>query len=126
MSKEKLQCQLCSKIWSRKKSRGRKPRFCASCLEANMVEIHKIRDYIDEVDDSEEIEDINSIVDDTPKQKLDPKNKINWVCPTCKSTATTYVALSCPPICNNPAFHSSKHIEMIVNSRQKEEKLAYA
>ena len=126
MSKEKLQCQLCNGTWLRKRSRGRKPRFCPDCVNINRVNINSANDFIDEVDDSDELEDINSIVDDSPREKLDPKNKINWICPSCGSITTTYVALSCPPVCNSPSFHSSKYIEMIVNTRQKEEKVAYA
>lgn len=129
MIKEKLECQLCKKNWLREVSRGRKPRFCPKCLEKNiLMDYSKIRpeDHYEEVDDSEELEDINSIVDDTPREKLDPKNKLNWVCPQCSAALTTYVALSCPPVCNNPASHSSKYVEMVQQTREKEKILVNA
>ena len=123
MAREKIQCQLCKNTWSRNRSRGRKPRFCPGCIKKNAVQVMSTKDYIDEVDDSEEIESIDDIIDNTPNEKLNPKNKLQWVCPKCSLELTTYVRLSEPPVCNNPSSHTSKCVEMVLNIR-KEEKIA--
>jgi rubrerythrin len=129
MPKEKLCCQLCKSVWSRTRSRGRKPRFCASCIKKNLIMGYSepnSQDFIDEVDNYDQLESIEDIVDDTPNQKLDPKNKRHWICPKCSLELTTYVGLSQPPICNNPASHTSSCIEMVLYNRKEEKIASYA
>lgn len=129
MAREKLKCQLCDSVWSRTRSRGRKPRFCASCIKKNLVMNYsdlRSQDDIDQVDDSEEIESIDDIVDTTPNEKLDPKNKRHWICPKCSLQLTTYVGLSQPPGCTNPTSHTSRYIEMIPYNRKEEKIASYA
>jgi len=129
MAREKLKCQLCNSVWSRTRSRGRKPRFCASCIKKNLIMNYselRSQDDIDEVDDSDQIESIEDIVDNTPNEKLDPKNKRHWVCPKCSLQLTTYVGLSQPPVCNNPASHTSSYVEMVLHNRKEEKIASYA
>lgn len=134
MTKEKIQCQLCNNTWSRNRARGRKPRFCPTCIKQNAVQIMSFQNdvnefddsdevYFVENDDSEEIESAEDIVDNVPNEKLNPKNKIHWICPACSLELTTYVRLSESPVCNNPSSHTSKRVEMIFYNR-KEEKIA--
>ncbi len=113
MVKEKLQCQLCNKNWSRMRSRGRKPRFCVSCIENNLLNI---------MPDQE----LKDTVDNTVNEKLNSKNKRHWICPRCSLELITYVNLSQSPVCNNPSSHTSTSVEMIDYNRKEEKVIIYA
>lgn len=94
---ETLTCQMCSNTWDRELVRGRKPRFCPSCLEKSLVIVSM----------SQQTED------STKNEKLDPSNKMIWICQLCERPFTTYVPLCEPPTCFNPEKHERKHVEMI-------------
>lgn len=106
---ESLICQLCSKHWFRKISRGRKPIHCPECIKENIVQF----------------EDEIAVVG---KNKSKTKTATKWTCPSCKESVTVFVNLNYPPICRNPNSHSSKPIDMEKNqkSRNKEAKREFA
>jgi|688.fasta_scaffold1609747_2 hypothetical protein len=99
MSKETLKCEMCSHTWSRKKSRGRKPRFCPQCIKENIVLFESPVDMSD---------------------KVKTRKATKWTCPSCGESVTVFVEVSCPPICCNKERHSTKRIEMQIYNRQKE------
>lgn len=101
MSKENLTCEMCDSSWSRKKSRGRKPRFCPQCIKDNVVLSESI-----------------VVMSDTQKAKA--KTATKWICPKCSETVTVFVQLIYPPTCSNKMIHSTKVIEMEPLKRQKE------
>ena len=53
----------------------------------------------------------------------EPKNvAINdlYVCPVCGVSILLHINVTAKPLCNNPAVHSSKTIEMIKSDIEKE------
>jgi len=102
-SKEILTCEMCSSSWSRMRSRGRKPRFCPSCVQENVVPFSEV-----------------AVVSNLKTKNI--RSATKWVCPSCGEGVTIFINLEYPPICRNKASHSSKGIEMqkIQENRQKE------
>jgi hypothetical protein len=41
-----------------------------------------------------------------------PRRTNLWQCPECPNNITLHVRVQHPPICNNPASHSRRHIDM--------------
>lgn len=109
MVKEQLSCQLCSTVWFRDRARGRKPRFCPTCLQ-NAIVVNTPA--------------VHARNEDIAKQKRN--NKRQWICPSCSMEITTYVNLSQPPGCTNPLAHTSRYVEMISYDRKEEEIVSYA
>ena len=107
--KESLICQLCSKHWSRKMSRGRKPMHCPECVRENVVD-HK---------------DAITMVE---KNESKSRTATKWICPSCNESVTVFINLTYPPICRNPNVHSTKSIDMEKSTpiRQKEKKETFA
>lgn len=101
--KEFLTCEMCSDQWSRTRSRGRKPRFCPECIKENVVAFEEV---------------VTMPKEDAKKTRTATK----WECPSCGENITVFVNLQYPPICRNPAKHSTKAVEMkqTVLTRQKE------
>ncbi len=135
---ENLTCQLCSKSWTRIRTRGRKPRFCPDCVVINMSDVTTQTEFEDdeEIFDDEEILD-DEILDDEeifPEeeeedidsipvieyQKPDPNKKKTWVCPSCKHIMTTYTELVESPVCGNVVEHNHKYYDMVEYTRKKE------
>lgn len=96
--KEVLVCTTCSSTWSRKKTKGRKPKLCPTCIKEQVYTYH-----------GSEV---------MPKQSSSTKAATKWICPDCAQSITVFVKLDYPPICNNPLAHTSKRIEMQINGRQ--------
>lgn len=102
-TKEFLTCEMCSGQWSRTRSRGRKPRFCPACIKENVVSFEEV-------------------VTMSKEENKKTRTATKWECPSCSESITVFVNLQYPPICRNPARHSTKGIEMkqSVLARQKE------
>jgi rubredoxin len=49
---------------------------------------------------------------------LDMKMPYNWVCPECKVEAGT-ISNTYPPTCNNPESHTSRVVEMVLLTNNK-------
>lgn len=96
--KESLQCAVCSSIWTRKKSRGRKPTVCPDCIKEQVVLHYR-----------------SNIMSAETSSK---KSATKWVCPNCGQSVTVFVNLEYPPVCNNPSSHTSKRIEMQISGRK--------
>lgn len=95
--KESLVCEVCSSLWIRKRSRGRKPKVCPQCLKDNVV----LHDLL------------------TPMStESSSKKATKWVCPTCGQSVTVFVNLKYAPVCQNPSSHTSKKVEMQISGRQ--------
>lgn len=99
MIKETLHCEICSSEWSRKKSRGRKPKVCPQCIEDNVV-----------LDNAKYV----------PKGNKVKQTAKKWICPKCNASVTVFVNLTYSPICTNPSSHSSKPVEMQIQGRQEQ------
>lgn len=110
---EQLQCQMCTKHWSRQMSRGRKPRFCPDCVVLAVTQSNEVSVESDQ----DSIQDTSLEVIVTPKP---PAYKKIWQCPSCKAKLTMHVKLVEPPTCNNPLIHHTKCVEMEPYARKKE------
>lgn len=97
-NKEHLVCEMCFQSWDRKISRGRKPRFCPSCIKENVVSFDEV-----------------VIV-----PSKDSRTATRWECPSCGEGITVFISLEYAPICRNPSKHSTRSIEMQKASRNKE------
>lgn len=96
--KESLTCEICSSSWTRKKTRGRKPKVCPQCIKDNVVL-------------SEEVTYMPS--------NTSSKKAIKWTCPLCTRELIMFINLKYPPICNNPDSHTSKKVEMQITARKE-------
>ena len=100
MTKETLQCEICSAEWTRKRARGRKPKVCPQCIKDEVVLSFQETAY-------------------EPAHKTMTKTAKKWTCPRCNASVTVFVNLTYPPICTNPSSHSSKAVEMQIIGRQE-------
>jgi len=84
MEREKLFCDSCKKVWSRTKTRGRKPRICPNCV-AQII-----------IDQQEEDVELSVVQEDSPAPTKYPPNT-KWHCPSCRASVKICIGINYPP-----------------------------
>jgi len=89
METEELTCESCKSIWTRQKSRGRKPKVCPSCVPVLL----SIQEEDEDLDNQEDIILIEEPAPEPTKYKPGTK----WRCNSCLVSIKIGVGHNDPP-----------------------------
>ncbi len=88
METEELTCESCKSIWTRQKTRGRKPKVCPSCVPVLLS--------VQEDDQDIEIEEL-PIIEEPPPDPTKYKAGTKWRCPSCLVSIKIGIGHNDPP-----------------------------
>lgn len=88
METEELTCESCKSIWTRQKTRGRKPKLCASCVPVLFV--------VEEETEDIDIQEL-PLVEEPPPAPTKYKPGTKWQCPSCLVSIKIGIGHNEPP-----------------------------
>jgi hypothetical protein len=93
METEELICESCKSIWTRQKTRGRKPKFCPPCIPVLII-VEQQHNF-----DSQDNQDLENIFtkEEPPLTPTRYKPGTKWLCPSCLVSIRIGVGHNDPP-----------------------------
>lgn len=91
METEELTCESCNTVWTRQKTRGRKPKVCPNCVPILVT--------LEDQDDNEDLQDLLDIElpEEPPLAPTKYKPGTKWRCSSCQVSIKIGIGHDEPP-----------------------------